>query len=269
MITDMQGIIKTITEEIKQHMDIAVVGMSGGADSTLVAILCQQALGPERVYSVHMPASHHDEVTFNNDSLRTATALGIHKYIIPISPLADALITSVKTALGVAHLSQLNEGNARSRSRTCVLYTLCHHLGQSLGLRARVVGTGNLSEDFIGYDTKGGDALADIFPIGDLFKSEVYQMLDYYVGQKHIADDMVNRIPSAGLWPEQTDEKELGFSYGEMEGAIRKYLRGAIGKDDHDKANLSSVEKFVLARHRAHAHKHQAAPVVSLRKHCN
>ena len=268
MITNMQGIIKTITAQIKQHMDIAIVGMSGGADSTLVAMLCQQALGPQRVYSLHMPACPHDEETFNSNSLRIADALAIHKYTIGVSPIADAIVTSSCQALGVAHLSQLNEGNARVRARMCLLYTFSHHLGQELGLRARVVGTGNLSEDFIGYDTKGGDALADLFPIGELFKSEVYQMLDYFVAEKHLADSMINRIPSAGLWPEQTDERELVYSYNQMEGAIRKYLRGDLGPH-RAREQMSPVEQFVVARHQAHAHKHQAPVVLSVRQFCD
>jgi NAD+ synthase len=268
VITDMQGIIKTIIEEITQHMDIAVVGMSGGADSTLTAILCQQALGAERVHSLHMPANPHDEATFNYDSRRIATALGIHQYTLPVAPLAEALLKGCRQALGVELLSPVNEGNARARGRMCMLYTFSHHLGLTSGLRARVVGTGNLSEDFIGYDTKGGDSLADLFPIGDLFKSEVYQMLDYFVEKKHIADSMINRVPSAGLWPEQTDERELGYTYNEMETAIRACLGGKIAPHSAPDS-LSPVEKFVLARHRHHGHKHQAPPVTAVRKYCD
>jgi NAD+ synthase len=267
MITDLQGIIKTILKEIKQQMDIAIVGMSGGADSTLVAILCCQALGPHRVYSAHMPANAHDEATFNFDSRRVASALGIHQFTVPIAGIAHDIVASCRTALGVEQLGQVNEGNARVRARMCVLYTLCHHLGQNLGVRARVVGTGNLSEDFIGYDTKGGDSLADIFPIGELFKSEVYQLLDYFVGQELILDNMINRTPSAGLWSEQTDERELGYTYAEMEGPIRAYLAGSLTLHS-DPGELEPVERFVLERHRAHAHKHQAPLVVSLRQFC-
>jgi NAD+ synthase len=268
VITDMQGIIKTIIKEITQHMDIAVVGMSGGADSTLTAILCQQALGPARVYSLHMPANAYDEATFNTTSRQAAQALGIHQVSVPIAPVADAIIAGTRQALGGATLSQLNEGNARVRGRMCLLYSVCHHIGQSTGLRARVVGTGNLSEDFIGYDTKGGDSLADLFPIGELFKREVYQLLDYFVAEKHIVEAMVNRIPSAGLWPEQTDERELGYSYNEMEAPIRRYLRGEITLAT-PAASLSTVERFVMERHRQHRHKHLAPEVVAVRNFCD
>ncbi len=267
MITDLQGIIKTILEEIKQQMDIAIVGMSGGADSTLVALLCCQALGPQRVYSVHMPATSHDEATFNNDSRRVASALGLQQYTVPIAGIAESILGSCRTALGLERLSQVNEGNGRVRARMCVLYTLCHHLGKSLELRSRVVGTGNLSEDFIGYDTKGGDSLADIFPIGELFKSEVYQLLDYFVGEKLILDSMINRTPSAGLWLEQTDENELGYTYAAMEAPIRAYLAGTLSETSST-GDLEPVARFVLERHRAHAHKHLAPSVVRLRHFC-
>jgi NAD+ synthase len=150
--------------------------------------------------------------------------------------------------------------------RMVALYTVAHELNSHLtNKRVRVIGTGNLSEDFIGYDTKGGDALCDIFPIGELYKSEVYQLAEYFVEQGDIEPYMIDYTPSAGLWDGQTDEEELGFSYNDMEPAIRK-MRSATGKlECTDPLTLSTVEKFVYDRHLANKHKHEAPPVIELR----
>ena len=103
---------------------------------------------------------------------------------------------------------------------------------QAISKRVRVLGTGNASEDLIGYDTKGGDALADLFVIGDLFKSEVYQLAEFYKVPKSI----LTAAPSAGLYEGQTDQDELGFGYDELEPALaslhRVLARGVSASDE-------------------------------------
>jgi NAD+ synthase len=143
----------------------------------------------------------------------------------------------------------------------CVLYGIAHELSYVLNKRVRVVGTGNNSEDFIGYDTKYGDSAADFFPIGELFKSEVYQLLDYFISKGILTEDDVDRIPSAGLWTNQTDEDEIGYTYSAMEPVIRKFLSG-----DYTGIGIEgSLENFVYERHMANAHKHKAPMVFRLR----
>ena len=150
----------------------------------------------------------------------------------------------------------------------CTLYTVAHHLGDKLGKRVRVIGTGNLSEDFIGYDTKGGDALCDIFPIGQLFKSEVYQLLDFFRDMGVIDEEHIDRIPSAGLWNGQTDEQELGHTYNTMEPIVKRFLEHAKVQPLHTVEPTCDVSKFVLQRHLANKHKHEAPPVIELRQFC-
>lgn len=260
MIRDVDGLISKIGNVLRERMDYAVVGMSGGADSTLVTILCQTALGADRVYSVHMPAVPTDHQTFNKRSLMTADRLGVHRLIVPIHDPVAALTGSLSQTLG-ATLSPTNAGNARARLRMAILYGVCCHVSETRSGRCRVVGTGNLSEDFIGYDTKGGDALADIFIIGELFKSEVYQLLEHFRDTGLITEAMIDRVPSAGLWEGQTDESELGFSYNAMETSIRRALNGGV--------NSSEIDQFVWNRHLAHKHKHEAPFVVGLREFCD
>lgn len=260
MIKDYEKLIEAITKEIKERTDIAVVGMSGGADSTLVAVLCTLALGKNEVISVHMPYNKTDSATFNDRSLRCALKLGVGVVHAPINDIADHISNAVAQAFSLtvpSELSVQNQGNSRSRARMNVLYGICHHLGSSSGKRARVIGTGNLSEDYIGYDTKGGDALCDFFPIGELFKSEVYAFLEYFKAKGLIDETMIDRVPSAGLWEGQTDEGELGISYNEMEPSIRSLLAANEAMTD--------IDKRVKQMHETNKHKHEAPPAFKIR----
>jgi NAD+ synthase len=261
MIKDIPGLVNHVSAQISDLTDFAVLGMSGGADSTLVAILATLALGPERVHTLHMPMNDTDRATFNSRSWETASYLGVIKALLPITQTVEGIEETLTTVLGKP-LSPLNQGNARSRARMCLLYGYGAALQEKEQKRVRVLGTGNLSEDYIGYDTKGGDALGDFFPIGELFKSEVYQLLDHFSRENIIQPSMIDRVPSGGLWDGQTDEKELGYSYDEMEPAIRK-LRQA------DVSQLDPIGAFVWNRHLTHKHKHEAPLVLSTRLFCD
>ena len=250
MIKDMPGLLAQVKFDIKRVTDVATIGLSGGADSTLVALLCVQALGKENVCGVHMPFSQLDDMKFNARSMLFADGLGINQRTVNISDPVNALVR----AIGGNALSILNKGNMKSRMRMAALYTINCQLSDVTDKRCRVIGTGNLSEDFIGYDTKGGDALADFFPIGLLFKSEVYQILDHYINIGITKEEFVDRVPSAGLWDGQTDEGELGHTYAEMEESIMRVMHGRW-----DSGN--TVDKFVATRHFANKHKHEAPPV--------
>lgn len=260
---NVESVVQKITSEIRRHVDTAVVGLSGGADSFLVMLLSAEALGKKNVHALSMPYSDLDIRTFNRLSSTCAEHVGVHHHVVGIGAIADAINHTVSGLIGSEDtISTLNAGNGRSRARMCVLYGYAHHLNEKLKNRVRVMGTGNLSEDFIGYDTKGGDALADIFPIGQLFKSEVYKMLEYFRDCGKITEDMINRVPSAGLWENQTDEDELGYSYDEMEPAIRHILMNYHAIDE---SAFSEIQRFVWKRHLNNKHKHEAPFVINLR----
>jgi len=281
---NVEKTIKTITEGIKKRTDIAVMGLSGGADSTLVAILCKLALGKENVYGVHMPYDTKDFDTFNFNSQILSRHLEIKDMICDIEEAVREIAdqsTKIKFALEKnVGTSKLNLGNLKARVRTTTLYTVNQTISENIDKICRVVGTGNISEDFIGYDTKGGDALADFFPIGDLFKSEVYELLDYFIGEEIILEEHVNRIPSAGLWDGQTDEEELGYTYDEMQPAIEFLLnRKCFGNDSsflwstydelilYEENNVPNLDilEFVWSRYLNNKHKHEAPDVIKLR----
>ncbi len=266
MIRNCEKLVQAVTTEIKNLTDIAVVGLSGGADSSLTAILCSEALGSEAVYGISMPFNDIDTQTFNARSTNLANRLAIQHLVRPVQAIADAINDQVHIK-NRSELTDTNKGNSRSRARMCVLYGVAHNLISLFpDKRVRVIGTGNLSEDFIGYDTKGGDALADFFPIGELFKSEVYQLLDYFRDRNVIEEAHIDRTPSAGLEVDQTDEKDLGHTYNEMEKGIRFCLEHY--NTMHQQV-LDPVTAFVWKRHLAQKHKHEAPPVLKLRTLCN
>lgn len=260
MIKNVKRVIKVIEDGICQNTDKAIIGLSGGADSTLVACLCARALGADNVYGLHMPFSNADmdDNKFNSKSMILSNKLGINSKVIWIGDACRKLTSEFEGGCS-RKLSILNTGNMRSRMRMIALYTHCCNVAEATEGRVRVMGTGNLSEDFIGYDTKGGDALADLFPIGELFKSEVYQLLDYFSEIGMIDPTCIDRIPSAGLWDGQTDADELGFTYDEMEPYIRHYLKYG------EWATGNSCAELVERMHHQNKHKHQAPPVLTLR----
>ncbi len=265
MVPDCGRLLEHLFKEIKSFTDIAVVGLSGGADSSLSATLCMKALGKGNVYGISMPYNEKDIRTFNARSAKLAERIGINHLVRPIAAIANAVNEKIFMR-DADELTDQNMGNSRSRARMCVLYGIAHNLSAAFPKRKiRVIGTGNLSEDFIGYDTKGGDALADFFPIGELFKSEVYQLLEHFRDEGDIDEDNIDRIPSAGLEENQTDEEDLGYSYNEMEAGIRFCLENYESMPGKD---LDEITSFVWQRHRTQKHKHEAPPVITLRSFC-
>lgn len=266
-LTPSAGLVDRILDGIRSKVDIAVVGLSGGADSTLVATLSALALGKENVYGASMPYGETDLKTFNNRSQSLAAKLGIKHNVYPIRQASNGVSANFPA------LSTLNAGNLRSRMRMVHLYThACQIAEANPDKRVRVMGTGNLSEDFIGYDTKGGDALADYFPIGQLYKKEVYAFLDYFKDLGVIDDEHIDRVPSAGLWEGQTDEAELGYSYDQMAPAIHVCLMMKNqGRKPGDPEFTFSADpefkklvEFVWNRHWANKHKHEGPEALDL-----
>ena len=184
----------------------AVLGLSGGIDSAVVAYLVAEAIGPDKLLAVLMPYRTSSPAS-RSDAASAVQALGCTSDLVEISAMVDGYFGTdgAPGAAGPEGLTAgpLRRGNLAARMRMAVLYD------HSVTWGGLVVGTGNKTESLIGYTTLFGDAACAFNPIGDLYKSQVRQ-LAVALG---VPDAVVRKAPSADLWPGQTDEDEGGFSY--------------------------------------------------------
>jgi len=178
----------------------AVIGLSGGVDSALSAFLSAEALGKENVLGVLMPYKTSNPRS-QQDAELVVKALGIQSRLVDITPMVDAFVSTI------GDVERIRLGNVMARQRMIVLYDY------SVREQALVVGTGNKTETLLGYTTLFGDNACAINPLGDLYKTQVWD-LARAIG---VPREIVEKQPSADLWEGQTDEGELGFSYREVD----------------------------------------------------
>ena len=160
MLNNIEKVVKTITSEISSFTEIAVIGLSGGADSTLVATLCSKALCPKNVYGLHLPHDITDEKTFNNKSRKVAGKLGICEYSLAIRETYEQLEQALTDNIG--KLSILNKGNIKARIRMSILYCtlyawtcnsaiLLAHPAKSIGAESKLPGSPSLKTSALLY----------------------------------------------------------------------------------------------------------------------
>ena len=184
----------------KVGMQRVVLGLSGGVDSALVAYLAVEALGPGNVTAINMPYKSSNPQSAA-DAHDVARATGLHYETSDITAQVDAYFA------GEPEASVLRRGNKMARERMSILYD------QSAALGALVLGTSNKTELFLGYGTIFGDLASAINPIGDLYKSQVWDL----ARAMGVPQGIVDKHPSADLWQGQTDEEELGFTYSDVD----------------------------------------------------
>lgn len=188
----------------------ALLGLSGGIDSALVAFLTAEAIGAENLLCVMMPYRTSSSASVDDARIVVGT-LGCAGELVDISPMVDGYFgrdpESGAAGKDGLEASPLRRGNLMARQRMCVLYD------RSVTWGGLVVGTGNKTEALIGYTTLFGDSACAFNPIGDLYKSQVRQ-LAAAVG---VPEQIIRKAPSADLWPGQTDEAEAGFTYPELD----------------------------------------------------
>jgi NAD+ synthase len=178
----------------------AVVGLSGGIDSSVATFLAARAMGPENVLAVTMPYKTSSEAT-RRDSRAVIEQLGVATVAVPITAAIDAYFARFPDA------TQLRLANKCARERMTVLYD------QSAAFQGLVVGTSNKSELLLGYGTQFGDMASAVNPVGDLYKTQLYQ-LAAWLG---VPQPILEKVPTGDLWVGQTDEGELGFGYAEVD----------------------------------------------------
>ena len=207
----------------------AVVGISGGKDSSVVAALCVEALGRDRVVGVLMPQGEQHDIDM---AYLLVNHLGIRHYVINIKDAVDAVLNNFPSEL---EPNILTKTNLPSRIRMSTLYAV------SQSVNGRVANTCNLSEDWVGYSTRYGDSVGDFSPLSFLTVTEVKE-IGRLLG---VPDVLVDKTPIDGLCG-KTDEENLGFTYAELDRYIREGIMDDPSKkeliDRKHKANLFKLE---------------------------
>lgn len=209
-----------ITRWLRQYLEVAgadgfVFGLSGGVDSATVAALAVRAVGTGRVLAALMPChSPPDDLRL---ARQVAETFGVPTVTVDLTPTYDALLGFLPPSE-----NSLAAANIKPRLRMIVLY----YLAQSHNYL--VLGSGNKSEMAVGYYTKYGDGGVDLLPLGGLYKTQVWQL----ARELGVPPEVIDRPPTAGLWPGQTDEGEMGITYRELDRILAAMEAGDVSGID-------------------------------------
>lgn len=200
----------------------AIIGISGGKDSSIVAALLVKALGKERVIGVLMPNGDQSDINFAHG---ICDFLDIKRYVINIKNTYDALVSEIEKQIPLTNQALVNLA-PRIRMSTLYAVSQCHN--------GRVANTCNLSEDWVGYSTRYGDSVGDFSPLSRLTVTEVKA-----VGRElGLPNDLVDKVPIDGLCG-KTDEENLGFTYAMLD----RYIREGVCEDEELKAKIDRMHK--------------------------
>ncbi|MBU0548855.1 MAG: NAD(+) synthase [Candidatus Omnitrophica bacterium] len=237
-MTLKQKIIKWISKQVKQAGSKGVVlGLSGGLDSAVSAALCAQALSKNKVLGLILLCSSQKEDL--RDACLVAGKLKIRSKTVDLTGLYAKCLKILPRG------SRLSCGNLKARLRMAVLYYFANSLD------CLVCGTSNKSERLTGYFTKYGDGAADILPLGNLLKTQVKEL----ARSLNLPAKIINKAPTAGLWPGQTDEEELGITYSQLDNILS-------GRSS--KIKSPSLIKKVRSRIQASEHKRQLPKIFKI-----
>ena len=236
-IIDAEKEVQHIVDEIKHYFvkngnenTKAVIGISGGKDSTIAAALLVRALGPERVVGVMMPNKTQNDI---EDSIKVCDILGIKHYTINIGYAYDALISSFTYDAELPVSDQITT-NAPARLRMNALYMVAAAVG------GRVINTGNASELYVGYTTKYGDLAGDFAILRDYYVRDVYAIGDVLT---ELPYELVHKAPGDGM-SGKTDEDNMGFTYEVLDAYLLDW-------ENPDYDTLRNIEE----RHKRNTHK--------------
>ncbi|HCR70156.1 MAG TPA: NAD(+) synthetase [Anaerolineae bacterium] len=242
----LTGFIKT--EVMRTGLSRAVIGLSGGIDSALSCVLAVEALGKDNVLAVRMPYKASSKDSLDHAQL-LIDQLGIPSKTIEITDMVEPLFKLDP------EMSNMRKGNIMARERMIVLYD------QSEVFKGLVIGTSNKTEILLGYSTLYGDSASAMNPIGDLYKTQVRQLSR----AMNIPSPIVDKAPSADLWLGQTDEKELGFTYEEVDKLLYLLIDQRYSPQEAMEAGFE--EKFVngvVNRVRRYQYKRMQPPIAKV-----
>ncbi len=219
---------------IESNTQGLVIGLSGGLDSSTTAKLCAQVVNKDKILGLIMPSQTTSQEDVD-DAVKLAEETGIKHKIIPIDPLIEP-VQDVCSRSENDENYKLAGANLKARMRMVVLY---YHAN---ALNRLVVGTGNRTELLVGYFTKYGDGGVDILPIGGLYKTDVRRLASYL----DVNEDIIHKDPTAGLWPGQTDEEDLGIKYDLLDKIL--YLMTEHGMKEDETAHKLQIKLDEVVR---------------------
>jgi len=234
-ITDY--LVRFLENEVtKTGIQKVVVGLSGGLDSAVVAVLAQKAFKND-LLCVKMPSQYSSKSSLD-DADELCNDFGLRNITCSIEPMLSAYETMHND------LDNLRKGNFSARMRMATLFDI------SARENALVLGTSNKSELMLGYGTLYGDLASAINPIGDLYKSEVFELARYL----NVTSSIIEKPPSADLWDGQSDEADLGYSYAELDSAMKLYVDERLSREEViargvDATMLDMIIKRIFRNH--------------------
>ena len=241
-----ERIVSWLKEKVNDAGSKGIIfGMSGGIDSSIVAVLCKKAF-PNNTLGVMMPCNS-DSLDLEHAKL-VAEKFDIKHEVVNIKESFECILKDLKGVGEKGGNEKIAEANIKPRLRMISLYYFANKFNYL------VAGTDNKTESLIGYFTKHGDGGVDILPISSLYKRDV-RKLAKHLG---ISDEIITKPPSAGLWEGQTDEGEMGITYDELDAVLEKIEKGDTS--DVDAAVLEKVKKMVAGSQ----HKRELPPVCEL-----
>lgn len=219
---------------IESNTQGLVIGLSGGLDSSTTAKLCAQVVNKDKILGLVMPSQTTSQEDVD-DAVGLAEEIGIKYKIIPIDPLIGP-VQDICSRSANDENYKLAGANLKARMRMVILY---YHAN---ALNRLVVGTGNRTELLVGYFTKYGDGGVDILPIGGLYKTDVRRLASYI----DVNEGIIHKDPTAGLWPGQTDEEDLGIKYGLLDKIL--YLMTERGMKEDEIAEKLGIKLDEVVR---------------------
>lgn len=235
----------------EQKIENVVIGMSGGIDSTVSFYLLKEILPLKNIFVAHL---YFEKPIFENlDKILKDIKFPIEN-ITHVSIKSSVTQITKNLKINQSEASKVRIGNISARVRMIMLFDLAKKHN------ALVIGTENKSENLLGYFTRFGDQASDIEPIEHLYKTQVFKLAKYM----GISPEIINQPPSAGLWKNQTDEKELGFTYEEADQVLYLALEKKMKVNKIEKKGFRNAEK-IIRRHEDNIFKHKTPYVLSSR----